>query len=405
MTSATVAGQRGTPVGGPSAGRSSDGSGEPTDDIRPTVSRVRVTARVAPAPWRPLGPGYHRAMDFGLCLPNFRDGSSAEGLDAAAEVAERLGWSTVWTTDHVIVAHATEAEYGRVYEAILTLAWLAGRHPRVRLGTSVIVVPQRNAVLLAKELSTLDSLSGGRVTAGIGVGWNTAEFGNLAMSDRFHVRGAYLDETIRLWRHLWSGATEPFHGRFHTLEDFTFGPRPVQDVLPILIGGTAEPALRRAGRLADGYHASSTSPGPSRRDDPDRDGRGDGGRPARAVRSRRGLVSGSPERPTTPTLCAARPTRWRPRCGRTRRSAWTTWRCRSRPSTRPGSSPRRNGSSARSCRSSDHPSGGCRARPDLGYRWTRRRPPEPHPRRGDRMGDKTPKRPPKPKKPKKPATP
>jgi len=199
-------------------------------------------------------------MDLGLCLPNFRDGSSAEGLDAAAEVAERFGWSTVWTTDHVVVAHVTEAEYGRVYEAILTLAWLAGRHPRVRLGTSVIVVPQRNAVLLAKELSTLDSLSGGRVTAGIGVGWNTAEFGNLAMSDRFHVRGAYLDETIRLWRHLWSGATEPFHGRFHTLEDFTFGPRPVQEVLPILIGGTAVPALQRAGRLADGYHASSTSP-------------------------------------------------------------------------------------------------------------------------------------------------
>ena len=125
----------------------------------------------------------------------------------------------------------------------------------------MIVVPQRNAVLLAKELSTLDSLSGGRVTAGIGVGWNDGrvrEPGDAA--DRFHVRGAYLDETIRLWRHLWSGATEPFHGRFHTLEDFTFGPRPVQDVLPILIGGTAEPALRRAGRLADGYHASSTSP-------------------------------------------------------------------------------------------------------------------------------------------------
>jgi probable F420-dependent oxidoreductase len=199
-------------------------------------------------------------MDFGVCLPNFRDGSSAEGLDAAAEVAERFGWSTIWTTDHLIVAHATEAEYGRVYEAILTLAWLAGRHPRVRLGTSVIVVPQRNAVLLAKELATLDSLSGGRVTAGVGVGWNTIEFGNLGMADRFRVRGAYLDETIQLWRHLWSGATEPFRGRFHTFEDFTFGPLPVQDRLPIIVGGRAPAALRRAGALADGFHASSTSP-------------------------------------------------------------------------------------------------------------------------------------------------
>ncbi len=199
-------------------------------------------------------------MDIGLCLPNFRDGSSAEGLDAAAEVAERLGWSTVWTTDHVIVGHAAEDEYGRVYEAILALAWLGARHPRIRLGTSVIVVPQRNAVLLAKELATLDSLSGGRVTAGVGLGWNTTEFGNLAAADRFHVRGAYLDETIGLWRHLWSGATGPFHGRFHTLDDFTFGPLPVQQPLPILVGGRAEPALRRGGALADGFHASSTSP-------------------------------------------------------------------------------------------------------------------------------------------------
>jgi probable F420-dependent oxidoreductase len=199
-------------------------------------------------------------MDFGLCLPNFRDGSSAEGLDAAAEVAERFGWSTVWTTDHVIVPHATEDEYGRVYEAILTLAWLGARHPVVRLGTSVIVVPQRNAVLLAKELSTLDSLSGGRATAGVGVGWNTIEFGNLGTTERFHHRGAYLDETIRLWRHLWSGSTEPFLGRFHILEDFTFGPTPVQEHLPILVGGRAPAALRRAGAIADGFHASSTSP-------------------------------------------------------------------------------------------------------------------------------------------------
>ena len=154
----------------------------------------------------------------------------------------------------------TAGEYGRIYEAILTLAWVGARHPRIRLGTSVIVVPQRNAVILAKELATLDSLSGGRVIAGVGIGWNEPEFANLAVADRFHVRGAYLDETIRLWRHLWSGATEPFRGRFHTIEDFVFGPLPVQTPLPIVIGGRAEPALRRAGTLADGYHSSATGP-------------------------------------------------------------------------------------------------------------------------------------------------
>jgi probable F420-dependent oxidoreductase len=200
-------------------------------------------------------------MDFGICLPNFPDGASPEGIDAAAEVAERLGWSTAWTTDHVLVPHDSAGDYGRIYEAILTLAWVGARHPSIRLATSVIVVPQRNAVVLAKELATLDSLTGGRVTAGVGVGWNRTEFANLGMGDRFHVRGAYLDETIRLWRHLWSGSSEPFRGRFHEIEDFVFGPVPAQGAdLPIVVGGRAEPALRRAGALGDGYHASVSSP-------------------------------------------------------------------------------------------------------------------------------------------------
>jgi probable F420-dependent oxidoreductase len=199
-------------------------------------------------------------MDFGLCLPNFPDGASTEGIEAATDVAERLGWSTVWTTDHVLVPHEDAGDYGHIYDAILTLAWVGARHPRVRLGTSVIVVPQRNAVVLAKELATLDSLSGGRVVAGVGIGWNRAEFANLAVADRFHVRGAYLDETIRLWRHLWSGATEPFRGRFHTIEDFVFGPLPVQAPLPVIVGGRADAALRRAGALGDGYQSSATGP-------------------------------------------------------------------------------------------------------------------------------------------------
>ena len=95
----------------------------------------------------------------------------------ARDVASRLGWSTVWTTDHVLVDHASVDEYGRIYEAILALAWVGARHADLRLGTSVIVVPQRNAVLLAKELATLDGLSGGRLTVGVGIGWNRTEFG------------------------------------------------------------------------------------------------------------------------------------------------------------------------------------------------------------------------------------
>jgi probable F420-dependent oxidoreductase len=201
-------------------------------------------------------------MEYGLALPNFPAGASREGIDAGAEVATRLGWSGgVWTTDHVIVDRASTAGYGRIFEAILTLAWVGARHPKVKLGTSVVVVPQRNAVLLAKELATLDALSGGRVVAGVGVGWNEREFANLGAADRFHVRGAYLDETIRLWRHLWSGSGEPFHGRFHDLDDFVFEPRPEQgERLPIWVGGGSDAACRRAGTLGDGWQSSALGP-------------------------------------------------------------------------------------------------------------------------------------------------
>jgi probable F420-dependent oxidoreductase len=200
-------------------------------------------------------------MDYGLALPNFPDGASREGMEAGAEVAERLGWSTVWTTDHILVPTADAGDYGRIYEALLSLAWIGAKYANLRLGTSVIVIPQRNAVLVAKELATLDALTGGRVVAGIGGGWNEAEYRNLGVGDRFHVRGAYIEETVALWRHLWSGSTEPFHGRFHQFDDFAFGPLPDQgDRLPIVIGGRVPVAVERVGRIADGYQSSATGP-------------------------------------------------------------------------------------------------------------------------------------------------
>jgi probable F420-dependent oxidoreductase len=201
-------------------------------------------------------------MRYGLCLPNFTKLASTAAIDAAADAADKLGYESVWTTDHVLVDRGKDSsDYFTNFEAMQTLAWVGARHPNLTLGTSVIVVPQRNAVVLAKELATLDALTSGRVIAGVGVGWNEREFGNLGVTDRFHVRGAYLDETIRLWRHLWSGSTEPFEGRFHRLDDFTFGPLPSQrSSLPIWIGARTDAALERVGRLGDGYHSSATSP-------------------------------------------------------------------------------------------------------------------------------------------------
>ena len=201
-------------------------------------------------------------MRYGLCLPNYTALASPEAIDAAAATAERLGWDSVWTTDHVLVDSSDGAsEYRTNFDILGTLAWVGARYPTVRLGTSVIVVPQRNAVVVAKEIASLDALSGGRVIAGIGVGWSETEFANLAMSERFAVRGAYVEETVALWRHLWAGSGAPFEGRFHRLSDYIFGPLPAQGAgLPIWIGGRADAALERAGRLADGYHSSAASP-------------------------------------------------------------------------------------------------------------------------------------------------
>jgi probable F420-dependent oxidoreductase len=200
-------------------------------------------------------------MDFGLVLPAMGDDASREGIAAAAELAERYAFGDVWGTDHLLVDHSASEDYGRIFEIVTTLAWVAGRYRQVRVGASVIIAPMRNAVVLAKELATIDELSEGRLIVGLGGGWNVPEFANVGLPDRFHVRGAYLDETIALFRHLWSGAREPFHGRFHQFDDFVFGPTPPQgESLPIWLGGRNEKALQRVGRLGDAYHSSALSP-------------------------------------------------------------------------------------------------------------------------------------------------
>jgi probable F420-dependent oxidoreductase len=200
-------------------------------------------------------------VHVGLILPTKRAGAGPRAILATAQAADRLGWRTICGDDHLVVPRADGATYGTIFEILTTLAWLAGQTTRVLLQPSVIVVPQRNAVVVAKELATLDALTGGRVVAGVGLGWNVREYETLGMADRFHVRGAYLDEAIALWRHLWSGTDAPFHGRFHDIDDAIFDPLPAQGAaLPIVVGGRSDHAVRRAGRLGDGYQLSQNGP-------------------------------------------------------------------------------------------------------------------------------------------------
>ena len=201
-------------------------------------------------------------MDFGLILPSYREGASTDSIDATSETAARLGWHSAFTTDHILVEPSERSEdYFNVFDAVVTVAHVAARQPSLKVGISVIVVPMRNAVLLAKELATLDALSGGRLIAGVGVGWNKTEFEHVDAGDRFHQRGAYLDEAIALWRQLWRGDEGPFHGTFHQFEEVRFGPLPPQgEDLAVWFGGRDPKALRRAGRLGQGYQSSASGP-------------------------------------------------------------------------------------------------------------------------------------------------
>jgi probable F420-dependent oxidoreductase len=202
-------------------------------------------------------------MQFGLALQNHGDGAGPEGIEAAAEAVSRHGWRGVWAVDHLMVGESNAKDYGLLLEPLLSLAHLGARFPQIRLATGVLVPPMRDAPQLAKELATLDVLSGGRLTVGVGVGdeEDLVEYQNLGKGDRFRRRGAYLDETIALWRHLWSGSTDPFDGAFHQLTDFNFLPLPVQGAaLPVVSGGRSDRALARVGRITDGYYASRWGP-------------------------------------------------------------------------------------------------------------------------------------------------
>jgi alkanesulfonate monooxygenase SsuD/methylene tetrahydromethanopterin reductase-like flavin-dependent oxidoreductase (luciferase family) len=202
-------------------------------------------------------------LDIGLAVQNFGPGVSRTSLTASAEVTARLGWRSIWAVDHLVVAAAEAADYGSTLEALLSLAWVGAKHPHLRLATGILVPPMRDAVQLAKELATLDILSDGRLMVGVGVGdvEDFGEYANLGKADRFRVRGAYLDETIALWRHLWAGRTDPFIGRFHELTDFRFGPLPVQgERLRVISGGRSDRALARVGRVTDGLYSSRWGP-------------------------------------------------------------------------------------------------------------------------------------------------
>lgn len=200
-----------------------------------------------------------KQMRFGIALPTYPAGATVDGVVDVAQAAEELGFSSAWTTDHVILLKDEAGPYESILEPLMTLAYVSHAVTKLTLGTSVIVVPQRNGIVLAKELATLDHLCKGRLIVGVGAGWNESEFQMLGSGERFKVRGAYLDETIRVWQHLWTTPDQPFSGDFYDLPAVAFGPKPAQaGGPPIWVGGSSAAARRRAGRVGSAWHPVGT---------------------------------------------------------------------------------------------------------------------------------------------------
>ncbi len=192
-------------------------------------------------------------MKLGVCLPNYGQTLSTTAVRAVANEAERLGYDSVWSTDHLLMQRNSGTPYERIFDSITTLGYVAGITSKVRLGISSLITAMRNPVAVAKQLATIDNLSNGRIILATSVGWNEKEFSNLAAN--FHDRGRRLDASIRLMRALWSGETR-FKSRILNLqlEDVVFEPRPIHDKIPIWIAGNSRFAMRRAARLGDAWH-------------------------------------------------------------------------------------------------------------------------------------------------------
>ena len=203
-------------------------------------------------------------MKFGVTGVNA--GRRVEGANAAilARLAEEAGFESLWTVEHVVVPANYRSQYpyspdGRmpgkeevsIGDPLIWLAYAAAVTERINLATGILILPQRNPVLLAKECATLDTLSNGRLLLGVGVGWLQEEFDALGVP--FEDRGARTDEHVEALRVLWREAEPTFAGRFSTFEKAKSYPKPPRGSIPIIIGGHTDAAARRAGRIGDGF--------------------------------------------------------------------------------------------------------------------------------------------------------
>jgi probable F420-dependent oxidoreductase len=191
-------------------------------------------------------------LKFGYILPNYGDKITAQELVEISMVCEDQGFDSVWATDHIVMPTELKDPYGQVLEPLTTLTYIAAKTDKLKMGTSCIVLPQRNPILVAKQAATLDAFSKGRVILGFGAGWAELEFRFLNAD--FSKRGKIMNESIRLMKALWKEDVVNFQGEFFKLRDALFLPKPSGRDIPVWIGGNGPVSLKRAMKLGDGWH-------------------------------------------------------------------------------------------------------------------------------------------------------
>jgi probable F420-dependent oxidoreductase len=196
-------------------------------------------------------------MIFGLNLPNYSSLGNRESMIAIAESAQELGYSSLWTSDHILIPADLPEPFGNLLETFTTLSYLVARTETIRLATGILVIPQRDPLLVAKQAATLHHLSAGRFTLGLAVGWIAKEYSFLRTD--FGNRGQLADEYIQAIRVLFESDHPEFHGEHINFSEALFSPRPKLPI-PIVVGGTSKAALRRAAFLGDGWYGLRLSP-------------------------------------------------------------------------------------------------------------------------------------------------
>jgi probable F420-dependent oxidoreductase len=216
---------------------------------------------LAPAEAARIGqPGLEATMELAAVYPSYELGSDPSVLRDFAQAAEGAGYTRLVLAEHVLGAHPDRLrDHSAPYtyehewpEPIATLGFLAAVTQRIELMTGILILPQRQTVLVAKQAAQLDVLSGGRLILGVGTGWNPVEYE--ALGQDFHTRGSRIAEQIELLRLLWAEPLVTFHGRWHHVERAGLNPLPPRRSIPVWMGGSDPRAVARAGRLGDGWY-------------------------------------------------------------------------------------------------------------------------------------------------------